>query len=118
MSARDIKQIQITWTADQSQPIFVGDFRNVVLTIVGTGDAQILGTVDKEIVDFTAASTLANSHAPIVIADLTAASTYSTTLSATASTKIGEVNTNLLTWISVTRSAGTLDGFITITTNE
>ena len=118
MNPRDIKQIPITWTSDKSQPIFVGDFRDVVLTIVGTGTATVLASADKEVVDFTIASTIDNSFATMVIADMTTASTYATSLAVAGTTKLGEVNTNLLTWICVTRSAGTLDAFITICDNS
>ncbi|MGV8130847.1 MAG: hypothetical protein ACP5N7_01975 [Candidatus Pacearchaeota archaeon] len=121
---RDVKQIPITWTSDKSQPILVSDFRDVVLTIVGTGTATVLGTtlVPKNAtatpVDFTTSSTITNPYAAVVIADLTTANTYATSLAVAGATKMGEVNTNLLTYICVTRSAGTLDAFITVCDNQ
>lgn len=120
MTPREIRKIPITWTADKSQAIFVADFRNIVLTIVGTGTATVLGSVEKttEPVDFGSPSVLGNTYAEIVIADLTVAGAYATTLIVAGATKLGEVNTNLLTWIQITRSAGTLDAFITVCDNE
>jgi len=124
---RLIKKYPITnWTTvggvDYSDPIFVGDYRDVVLTIAGTGTAVVLGTndikADQSSVDFTIASAIDNSYISLVIADLGIANTYATTLVASGDTKMGEVNTNLLTWICVTRTAGTLDAFITICDNS
>ena len=121
---RDVKQIPITWTSNKSQPILVSDFRDVVLTIVGTGTATVLGstlvpkTSSATPVDFTASSTITNPYATMVIADLTTPSTYATSLAVTGATKMGEVNTNLLTYICVTRSVNTLDAFITVCDNQ
>lgn len=121
---RDVKQIPITWTSNKSQPILVSDFRDVVLTIVGTGTATVLGsalvpkTSTATPVDFTASSTITNPYATMVIADLTTPSTYATSLAVTGATKMGEVNTNLLTYICVTRSVNTLDAFITVCDNQ
>ena len=123
---RLIKKYPITWTTvggtDYSQAIGVADTRDIVLTIDGTGTAQVLGTIemhpDQVPVDFTAASSITNSYIAAVIADIGVPNTYSTSLTAAGSTKMGEVNTNLLTWICVTRSANTLDGFITICDNS
>jgi len=119
MSERNTKQYPITWTADVSQVIQVSDFRNIVITMVGTGNITVNGSADKEaVIDFTAASTISNSFAPIVLADLTVASTYTTNPAVSAATKILEINTNLLTSISITRSAGTVDAIVTICDNE
>jgi len=121
MNPRDIKKYPITWTGNRSQPIFVGDFRDIDLTIVGTGTATVLGSADKALSndapDFTIASTISNSYATMVIADLTTPSTYATSLIVANATKIGEVNTNLLMWVCITRSANTLDAFITVCDN-
>ena len=118
MNPRDIKQYPIVWTDNKSQPIFVGDFRNVVITLVGTGTVSVQGTADKDVVDFTSASTLSNSYATMVIADMTAASTYATSITVSSSTKLGEVNTNLVTYVSLTRSADTVDCFVTLSDNS
>jgi len=126
MSAqRTILKYPIVWTSNLSQPIFVGDFRHIEITAVGTGNIQVLATKDfnpsagnpsGEPVDFSAPSTIGNSYAPIVIADETVANSYVTTL-AVAGTKIGEVNTNFVGWISVSRSIDTVDAFITVADN-
>lgn len=116
-NSRKIKQYPITWTNDLSQPIFCGDFRNIGITIVGTGDIQVLGTKDINKVDFSASSTLSNSFAAIVIADETVANTYSTTISVSASTKLAEVNTNDLQYICLSRSGSGVDAFVSLTDN-
>lgn len=118
MNPRQIKKYPLIWTNNKSQAIFVGDFRDIDLTIVGTGTAGVLGSASKDIVDFTASSTIDNAYANIVIADLTTPNTYATTLAVTSATKIGEINTNILGWICVTRDANTLDGYITICDNS
>ena len=122
MNPRDVKKIPITWTnvggTDYSQAIMVADFRDIDLTIVGTGTVTVLGSADKEAIDFTASSTITNSYAAVVIADLTAANTYATSLSVAGATKIGEVNTNLLGFICLTRSVDTVDAFITTCDNS
>lgn len=122
MNHRDIKKIPITWTANKSQAIFCGDYRNIGLTIVGTGTITAQGTKQKNDADtppdFTASSTITNSFATIVIADETAVNTYATSLAVAGATKLGEINTNLLTWVSLSRSADTVDAFITVTDNE
>lgn len=120
MTPREIRKIPITWTANKSQPILVSDFRDIDITIIGTGNATVLGSAEKttEPVDFTSPSVLGNSYAAIVIADLTTPSTYVTALAVAGATKLGEVNTNLLTWICIERSVDTLDAFITICDNQ
>lgn len=118
MNPRDIKKQDIQWTSNKSQPIFVADFRDIVITAVGTGTIQVLATADKEIVDFTIASTIDNSYANVVIADLTVPNTYSTSLVVSTSTKLGEINTNLVGWICLTRTAGSVDAFVTYCDNS
>lgn len=118
---RQKHKYELIWTNNQSQPIPVTDFRDIVLTIVGTGVAGVLGSCDYDpagVIDFTSPSTINNSYAGIIIADLGIANTYSLTLTAAGNTKIGEVNTNLLTWICITRTANTLDGFVTVCDNS
>ncbi len=119
MINRDIKKQSITWTSDKSQPIWVGDYRDVVLTIVGTGTATVLATASKEVVDFTAASTIGNAFATVVIADLTTVTTpYATSLVVAGATKLGEINSNLVGWVCITRSANTLDAYLTYCDNS
>lgn len=118
MNPRDLKKYPIIWTSNKSQPISVGDFRDIDITVVGTGTITVLGTASSDIIDFTGSSTLANAFAPMVIADLTTPNTYATSLAVSSATKIGEVNTNLLGWICVTRTADTVDAYVTICDNS
>jgi hypothetical protein len=123
---RIVKRYPITFTNHAgtyySAPIFAGDFRDIVLTIVGTGVVAVLGSADVPTPpnppDFTATSTITNSWIPQVIADLRAANTYATSLTISSSTAMGEVNTNLLTWICVTASTSTVAAFITVSDNS
>lgn len=122
MSApRSVRTIPIKWTANKSQPILVTDFRNVGLTVVGTGDVHILASkakVDTPI-DFTTSSTIANSYAQVVLFDETVVSSpFVTALTVAAATKLAEIDTNLLTWICVVRSADTVDAFISYSDNK
>lgn len=122
MNPRDIKKYPIVWTNNLSQPIFVGDFRDIDLTIVGTGNVVVLGSAERNDddapPDFSSPSTITNSYAAMVVADLTTVNTYTTALAVAGATKIGEVNTNLLTWICLSRSTGTVDAFVTATDNS
>ena len=87
--------------------------------MVGTGNIIVNASADNEnLINFTDPSTIGNSFAPIVLADLTEANTYSTNPAVTAATKILEVNTNLITWISITRSVDTVSAFVTLCDNE
>jgi hypothetical protein len=123
-NSRPLRKIPITWDVDgYSQAIDTSDFRDIGITIVGTGDVQVLGTkeaypqIDKP-VNFKITSTINNSWATVVVADETTPNTYVTTFSVTAATKLGEVNTNLLTFISLSRSINTVDAFITYCDNS
>ena len=117
---RLIQKYPITWTSNQSQLIGVKDVRDIDITVVGTGTITVYGSADMTVegIDFTSPSTISNSYAEMVIADLTTPNTYATSLAVTAETKIGEVNTNLLTWISVSRDVDTVDAFITVCDNS
>lgn len=119
---RDTKQIAIVWTSNQSQAIKVNDFRDIDLTLVGTGVITVLGSQQKNpddtAVDFTLSSTIDNAYAPIVIADLTTPNTYVTTISVTSSTKLAEINTNLLTFVCLQRSLDTVDAYLTVCDNS
>ena len=130
MAPRQVRKTKITWTQPDpmgpwySQPIFVADYRDVGITIVGTGDVQALAT--KELynsnvdtpVDFTVSSTISNSYAAAVIADETTPSTYVTTFTVAGATKFGEINTNLVTFVCLTRSVDTVDAFLTYCDNS
>ncbi len=117
---RMIVQEKINWTDNLSQPIFAGDFRNIGITLVGTGSISVLGSKSRQQdpIDFSQPSTLSNSYAIVIIADETIANTYTNSLSVVGSTKIGEVNTNELGWICLSRSADTVDAFVTMTDNR
>lgn len=128
MNPRDVKQLnKIVWTPHGgstyiSQPIKVADFRDIGLTLVGTGTITVLGTKQKNASDtppdFTASSTIDNAFAAIVIADETTPNTYATSIAVSSSTKLAEVNTNLMTYIALTRSVGTVDAYLTVCDNS
>jgi hypothetical protein len=116
---RDTKKYTLEWTDNLSQPIAVSDYRNIEITVVGDGTVSVLGTKDINVVDFSSASTLSNSYAEIVIADETVTSAnYVTELTVSDSTKVGELNTNMLTFICVSRDSSDVDAFITLTNNQ
>ncbi len=97
------------------------DFRNQVLTAVGTGTVIVYGSTQELPPDFSSASVLGNTYAPIVIADYSLVATYyagATGMVVAGSTMIGEPNTNLLTWIGIHRSANTVDVLLTETNNQ
>lgn len=124
-NSRIVKETPITWTTvggtDYSQPIAVADYRDVGITLVGTGTITVLGTkqwnTSGSAPDFTSPSTITNSYAAIVIADETTPNTYATTIAVAGATKLAEVNSNLVTWICLTRSINTVDAFVTYCTN-
>lgn len=118
MNPRQIHKTPIVWTNNLSQSIFAGDFRNIGVTIVGTGTVQVLSSKDTNEIDFTLSSTLTNSYVAVVIADETVANTYTTSLTVSAATKVGEVNQNYAGWICLSRSANTVDAFVTTTDNQ
>jgi len=122
MSApRTVNTIPITWTSNKSQPILVADYRNVGITIVGTGNVSVLASKEKSDTptDFTAASTIGNSHATVVLFDETVvANPFVTVLTVAGSTKLAELDTNLVTWICLQRSADTVDAFVSYSDNK
>lgn len=96
------------------------NFQTITLTAVGTGTIIVLGSIQKDPPDFSKPSTITNSYAPIVLADLSIPNTYyagSVGVTVTGSTAIVEVNSNLITWFAVTRSADTVDVLMTVTDN-
>lgn len=124
MSQKDLKYInqnEIVFTGGFSQPFFVGDQMTVLVTVVGTGNIVVHGSAQEAPPDFTALSTITNSHAEIVLADYSVFNTYyngGAGVTVAASTALVELNTNLLTWISFERAVGTPDVLLTITNNE
>lgn len=100
---------------------FGADFRNILITAVGTGNIIVYGSAQKTPPDFTTASTITNSYVPIILADYTTPNTYyagGTGVTVTASSAIVELNTNLLTWIGIFRSVNTVDVILTETNNQ
>lgn len=106
---------------DQGQTAwFGGDFRNLLITLVGTGTIIVYGSAQQNPPDFTAPSSITNSYTPIVLADYSLANTYyagATGVTVAGATKIVELNTNLLTWFAIHRSANTVEALATETDN-
>jgi len=94
------------------------DFRDILITAVGTGTVIVYGSTQKTPPDFSAASSITNSYVAITLADYSIANTYyngASGVAVTGSTKIVELNTNLLTWVAFHRSVDTVDVLLTIT---
>lgn len=99
----------------------VADFMALVLTGVGIGTLKVLGSAQRLPPDFSSPSTILNSYAEMVLADYSVPGAYysgSAGVTVSSSTKIVEVNTNLLTWIAITRSVDTVDALLTETNNQ
>lgn len=97
---------------------FTGDHRNQVIGITGIGTVKVYGSIQKDPVDFTQPSTIGNQYAQIVLADYSLTTNqYVTSLIVAGATKLAELNTNLLTWIGIHRSAETVEVKLTETTN-
>lgn len=97
------------------------DFIDVVLTVVGTGTVLVYGTAQEIPPDFSSASTITNSKVGIVTADYSVQNTYydgSTGVVVSSSTKLVELNTNLLSWVGIHRSVNTVQVLMTITDNS
>lgn len=97
---------------------FGADFRDLLLTVVGTGTVVVYGSNQKVPPDFTATSDIDNSYVAVMTADYTTPNTYNAGGSGVVvagATKIVEVNTNMLTWIGISRSAETVNVKLTMT---
>lgn len=99
---------------------FAADFRDVLLTVVGTGNVIVYGSTQKDPPDFTIPSTITNSYAAIRLNDYTTIGAGSfldgtTGITVAGATAIVELDTNLLTWCAIHRSANTVDVKMTIT---
>lgn len=106
---------------EESAIAFAGDYRNAVLAVVGTGTVIVYGSSQKAPPDFTSPSTINNSYAPVMLADYTTPATYyagGAGVAVSSATKLVEINTNLLTWIAIHRSAETVDVKLTLTDNQ
>lgn len=96
------------------------DFVNIIITMVGTGTVKFHGSAQDTPPDFSVASTLLNTHAPIVSADYSIPNTFyagATGIVLANETKIVELNTNLLSWFAIERSVGTVDVIVTVADN-
>jgi hypothetical protein len=122
MPMKDVKfKTDITFDGGLSDPIAVSDWITCAITVVGTGNIVIHGSEQEAPPDFTAASTINNSHVEIMLADYTTPNLYysgTAGVTVAASTAIVELNTNLLTWICIERTAGTADVLVTYTNNQ
>jgi len=108
-------------TTDGKTAFQCTDFRNLLITVVGTGNVKIYGSCQKTPPNFSSPSTITNSYVPIVLADYSTPNTYyagSAGVSVTADTAIVELNTNLLTWIAIERSLNTVEVLLTETNNQ
>lgn len=98
----------------------VGDWRDLLLTVSGTGTVKLYGSAQELPPDFTAPSTITNSYVPISLVDysLVGAVAYypgATGAIVAGATMLVEADTNLLTWIGIHRSANTVDVKLTRT---
>jgi hypothetical protein len=106
--------------------VFVGDFRNVYVTVVktgfGEGNIRVRGSKDTKSPNFSSASSITNSYADLVmrVEGETGTDEYVTILPTPAGTHVAEVNTNNINWISIRRSSEGLAPqiFITETNNQ
>lgn len=106
---------------DTLENAFAVPERNVVLTVVGTGNVVVYGSAQELPPDFSVASTITNSYVPIMLADYTTPSTYyagGAGVTVAGTTAIVELNTNMITWIGIERSANTVEVLVTVTDNE
>ncbi len=100
---------------------FAADSITQVLSIDGTGTVIVYGTNQKTPPDFTAPVTIDNFFVPIQLADYSLANTYyngSVGAVVSSSSMMVELNTNLLTWVAIHRSANTVEVKLTETDNQ
>lgn len=96
------------------------DFRNQVLAVFGTGTVIVYGTNQDLPPDFTKPSSIDNFYVPITLADYSLIATYyagATGAVVAGNGKLVELNTNVLTWIGIHRSATTVDVKVTESDN-
>lgn len=99
------------------------NFRDIVLTLVGTGNVKAYGSAQKLPPDFSQTSTLANSWTPISLVDYSLVGTGAffagaTGVSVSNATKLAELDTNGLTWFAIKRSVDTVEVLATIFTAQ
>ena len=103
---------------DNSTAFFAADWRDIILGVAGTGNIKVLGSNQVLPPDFMAGSTIDNLYTGIILADLTIPNTYyngSVGVTVAGATALVEVNTNLLTWISIQRTVDTVETKLTFT---
>lgn len=100
---------------------FAAAQRNIIITVVGTGNIKVYGSAQELPPNFNAASTIDNSYTPIILADYSTQAIYyngSVGVTVAGATKIVELNTNMLTWIAIKRSVDTVQVLVTISDNQ
>lgn len=106
----------------QTAIALAADFRNQVLSVVGTGTVIVYGSAQKNPPDFTQASTIDNSYTPIALADYSLVTNNylagAAGVTVAGETKLVELNTNLLSWIGIFRDSATVEVKLTITDNQ
>jgi hypothetical protein len=99
----------------------VKDFRNIIVTVVGTGTVYIHGSAQIDPPDFNSASTIDNSHALITTKDYAIQNIYYNgsvgIVVGGGATKIVEVNSNVLAWLAFERTVETVDVIVTVSDN-
>jgi hypothetical protein len=111
---RVVSVLQKLFTGTTKIPVLVSAYRHVVvqITITGAGAGgevikfRASGQPDKP--DFDSAATQSNFHAPVMVKDLATGTTYAGAVGVPASATgvyLLEVNTNLISWLSVDNSA-------------
>ncbi len=127
MTPRQIYEIPIVWTDNLSQPILVSNFRNVGVTVVGSGSVSVLaskhfptgGQEGSDVIDFTAPSTINNSYATVAVYDETViVNNWVLALVVAGATKLGEVDINELSWICLSRNSADVDATVTVSDNQ
>jgi hypothetical protein len=97
---------------------YAANWRDILITLVGTGNVKVLGSIQELPPDFSAPSTITNSYAEITLADYAIPATFyagNAGVTVAGATALVEVDTNLLTWIAIVRDVDTVDVLLTIT---
>ncbi len=100
---------------DNNNAFFGADHRDLLITVVGTGNVLVLGSAQKLPPDFSSPSTITNSWVYITTADYSIPATFyagNAGVTVSASTKLVELDTNELTWVAIFRTNGEGEGDI------
>ena len=92
--------------------------RNVLITVVGTGEVVLHGSMQKDEVDFSAASTITNTHAVMELKDYSVVGGYALSAIVAGETKIFEANQNFLSWVGIEIISGTPEVLLLVTDNQ